>query len=176
MTNLIDVSFSSEGNEAIDLTYVKSFASISTTTHDTLLTNLIKAARIEIENLAQISVITKTVRAEWSYVSESVVLPYPKIGAITSLVSGTTTLVLDTDYTVRGFVKKTIYGTFSSGLVATYAAGYGSDTPEDLKMCMAKHVLESFEQRTGISTSASNLLPNNWRTTALNYRPTWIMF
>lgn len=176
MTKLIDVTFSSEGNEVIDLTYVKSFATISTDSFNTLLTDLIKSARIEIEKVAQISIITKTVRAEWSEVSDSCVLPFPKINTIASLVSGTTTLTLDSDYTVKGQDKKTIYGTFASGLVATYTAGYGVDTPEDLKRCIAKKVLEDFEQRTGISVSQSYLLPNNWRNTALSYRPTWIMF
>jgi uncharacterized phiE125 gp8 family phage protein len=175
-TNLIDVTFSSEGSEVVDLTYVKLYAAISTSTHDTLLTSLIKAARIEIEKLASISIVTKTVRAEWDYVNESVVLPYPKINSITSLVSGEDTLTLDTDYTVKGSSKKTIYGTFVNGLVATYTAGYGDSTPEDLKLAIAKHALENFEQRTGIVTNSSNVLPNNWRVTALNYRPTWLMF
>lgn len=176
MTNLIDVSFSSEGSEVIDLAYVKDYAIISTDNFDTLLNDLIKSARIEVEKVAQISIITKTVRVEWSQVSDDCVLPYPKINSITSLVSGTTTLTVNSDYTVKGQDKKTIYGTFSDGLVATYTAGYGDSTPEDLKRCIAKKVLEDFEQRTGYSANQSNLLPNNWRTVALSYRPTWLMF
>ena len=176
MTNLIDVSFSNEGSEVIDLTYVKTYAIISTDSFDTLLTDLIKSARMEVEKTAQISIVTKTVRAEWSEVSDNCILPYPKINSITSLVSGTTTLILDSDYKVKGQDKKTIYGTFSDGLVATYTAGYGSNTPEDLKRCIAKKVLEDFEQRTGISSNQSYLLPNNWQKVALSYRPTWLMF
>jgi uncharacterized phiE125 gp8 family phage protein len=176
-TNLIDVSFSNEGNEVIDLTYVKSFASISTATHDVLLNNLIKSARIEIEKVAQISIVTKTVRAEWSEAYGAIKLPNPKILTITTVTDGDEVAqVLDTNYKVRGGEKKTIYGDFPNGLIATYTAGYGNDTPEDLKMCIAKHVLENFEQRTGIAAGQSSLLPNNWRVTALNYRPTWIMF
>jgi uncharacterized phiE125 gp8 family phage protein len=175
-TNLIDVTFSSIGSEVVDLAYVKLYAAISTSTHDTLLTSLIKAARVEIEKLASIAIVTKTVRAEWDYVNESVVLPYPIINSINSVVSGEDTLVLDADYIVKGSKKKTIYGTFVNGLVVTYTAGYGSSTPEDLKLAIVKHVVDNFVQRYGISLSSSSILPNNWRTIALNYRPTWMMF
>jgi hypothetical protein len=176
MTNLIDVSFSNEGEEVVSSSYVKNFAAITTTTFDDLISILIKTARIEIEKLSQLSIITKTVRAEWSCVNESISLPYPKIISIVSLESGTSILVEGINYKVKGLSNKTIYGNFTDGLVVNYTAGYGITVPEDLKMCIAKHVLENFEQRTGISVSQNYLLPNNWRKTALSYRPTWIMF
>ena len=173
-TILYDVSISNEGNEVVELSFVKSFAGISTNTFDTLLTSLIKTARQEVEQYASISIVTKTIRAEWTETSQYVDLPYPLIGSITSVVSDGATLVLDTGYTVKGQDKKRIYGTFPKGLVVTYAAGYGVNLPEDLKLCITKNVAENFEQRSGFAFNQVALLPNNWRNVAMKYRPKWM--
>jgi len=175
-TLLYDVTFSDEGSEVVDLAYVKSFSSITTTTHDTLLTNLIKSCRAEIEKIAGISIIERTIIAEWYSVNQEVKLPYPRINSIVDVSSDGITLIEDTDFKVKGTDKKSIIGTFSNGLIVEYTAGYGADCPEDLKLCIAKCVLETFENRTSISVQNTYLLPNNWRSTAINYRPTWLMF
>jgi len=176
VTTLIDVSFSDEQSEVIDLDYLKRYMTIETDTHDVLLNDLIKSARTEVEKLGGISIVEKTIRAEWEQAYEYVRLPYPKIKSITSLKDGESTSLDITNYNVRGQDKKTIYGNFSTGLVVEYVAGYGDDTPEDLKLAIAKKVSEDFEQRTGIALESNSLLPNNWRPTVINYRPTWMMF
>lgn len=150
---------------------------IETDTHDVLLNDLIKSARTEVEKLGGISIVEKTIRAEWSEAYEYVRLPYPKIKDIDTVYDGNETeLELSNSYSVRGQDKKTIFGDFPGGLVVTYTAGYGDSTPEDLKLAIAKKVSEDFEQRTGIALESNSLLHNNWRPTVLNYRPTWMMF
>lgn len=175
-TLLYDVTFSDEGSEVVDLAYVKSFSAITTTTHDALLTNLIKSCRAEIEKVAGISIIERTITAEWYSVNEECSLPYPIINSITSVESDGTALTANVGYKVIGTSKKTIIGTFPRGLKVIYTAGYGANCPDDLKLCIAKAVLEIFENRTGISVENSNLLPNSWRSVAINYRPTWLIF
>lgn len=178
MTNLIDVTISNEGSEVIDLSYVKAYAQLTTTYQDTLLTTLIKSARKDIENYADISIVTKTIRAEWSEVSEYAILPKPKIGEVATMTTGNETSLILADYTFKGSDKKRVLGNFPDGLVLTYDAGYGTDTPEDLKMAICKKVLMDFEHRTGINiaNSQADLLPNSWEKTAINYRPTWKVF
>lgn len=178
-TNLISVTETNVGAEVIDLTYVKLYCSISTSTHDTLLTSLIKSARTEIEKLAKISIVTRTLTAIWSEAYTYVDLPRPQINGITSVSTGDNIYTVDNGYTIVESNPSRIYGDYPNGLKVVYTAGYGTDTPEDLKLAMAKKVLEDFEQRTGIKIQSNNnsvLLPNNWRPVVLNYRPGWMMF
>lgn len=170
-TILIDVSLTEVGDEVIDLAYVKSFSSISTTIHDSLLTNLIKSCRAEIEKLAGISIIEKEIVAEYECINESALLPFSPIGDIISVEIDS---IATNNYTLKGLKNKRLYGNFPNGAVVTYNAGFGANCPEDLKLCIAKFVLETFENRVGILSGSNNLLPNNWRSVALNYRPTWI--
>jgi len=177
-TNLIDVSISDEGSEVVDLTYVKLYCQIDGSNHDALLMTLIKSARQDVEKYADISIVTKTIRAEWTSVSEYAILPKPRINDIDSVFdSQENELFLDSAYQIRGQDKKRIIGDFSNGLVVTYGAGYGTDVPEDLKMSITKKVLMDFEARTGLSVSNSQslLLPNSWEKTAIAYRPTWMI-
>lgn len=173
ITNLIDISVVEEQAEVIDLAYVKEYLVISTDSFDLLLNDLIKAARIEVEKLAQISIVEKTIKAEWSEAYEFVNLPNPKINSVISVKDGND---IDVYHTKKGIEKVRIIGNFPSGLKVEYTTGYGSSTPEDLKLAIVKKISEDFEYRTGTSLETNNLLPNNWRATAINYRPTWLMF
>lgn len=173
ITNLIDISVVEEQAEVIDLAYVKKYLVISTDSFDSLLNDLIKAARIEVEKLAQISIVEKTIKAEWSEAYEFVNLPNPKINSVISVKDGND---IDVYHTKKGIDKVRIIGDFPSGLKVEYTTGYGSSTPEDLKLAIVKKISEDFEHRTGTSLETNNLLPNNWRVTAINYRPTWLMF
>ncbi len=176
-TNLISVEREITGAEVVDVAFVKRFLSISTDVHNTLLNDLIISAREEIEQVAGISIVEQTITAEWTEAYGETKLPNPKILSIVSVKNGLSEdLTLNTGYKVFGQSKKTIIGDFPKGLIVEYKAGYGSNTPNDLKLAIAKHVTENFEIRTGISigNQSANLLPNNWRNTAINYRPTWI--
>jgi len=177
ITNLIEVVLSEDETEVIDIAYVKTYATIETDSFDTLLNSLIIAARQEIEKYSQVSIVERQITAEWSEAYDFVRLPYMPHGTIITVKDGDDTLLtLDSDYKVKGTKQKIIYGNFTKGLKVNYHAGYGSDTPQALKLAMTKNVIENFEQRTGITISNNNasLLPNNWRKVALAYRPTWI--
>jgi len=176
-TNLIDVTREITGAEVCNIAFVKRYLSISTDTHDDLLNDLIIAAREEVERASCLSLVLQTIRAEWSAAYGDTRLINPKVIAITSVKDGNgNTLTLDLDYKLKGQDKKIITGDFPNGLVLVYTAGYGVNTPTDLRLAITKHVAENFEVRTGISLSGTNmkLLPNNWRTTVAMYRPTWI--
>jgi uncharacterized phiE125 gp8 family phage protein len=176
-TNLIDTIRVKTGAEVVDTAFVKRYLSISTDTHDALLNDLIIAAREEIEKMSCLSLVLQTITAQWSAAYGDIRLPYPKIIDIISVKDNyDNILTLNASYTVMGQDKKIISGGFANGLVLVYTAGYGVNTPTDLKLAIAKHVSENFEVRTGISLSGAGmkLLPNNWRTTAAIYRPLWI--
>lgn len=176
-TNLIGVKELSVDTNLINLDYIKRYLSIDTDTHNILLEDLCKSATVEIEKFAGISIYAKTIRAEWLEAYEFVNLPKPIINEILTVKNGLDdTLTIETDYKVRGDDKKRICGDFINGLVVTYTAGYGINCPSDLKLAIVKNIAENFEQRTGIVMNNSNLLPNNWRTIALTYRPSWLMF
>lgn len=175
VTNLIEVIKSEDEAEVIDVSYVKTYLGIETTIHDTLLNRLIIAARQEFENVSQVSVVSRQVTAIWSDAYTFVRLPYiPHGDIITVKNANDTVLVLDADYTIQGIKEKRIYGDFPNGLKVNYHAGYNSDTPEDIKLAITKNVVENFEMRTGISATNAKLLPNNWRKTAIKYRPLWM--
>ena len=176
ITNLIEVSFSDEEAEVIDIAYAKRFLSIETAVHDTLLNELIISGREEFEKASQMSVIKRQVTAIWSEAYTFARLPYMPHGTIISVKKADeTALVIDTDYTVQGLKEKRIYGNFPKGLIINYNAGYeANEVPELIKLAIVKNVTENFEIRTGISAKNTMLLPNNWRKVAIKYRPTWM--
>ena len=112
-TNLIDVIRVKTGAEVVDTAFVKRYLSISTDTHDTLLNDLIIAAREEVEKASCLSLVLQTITAEWSAAYGDTRLPYPKIIAITSAKDNDdNTLTLNTGYTLKGQDKKIITGDF----------------------------------------------------------------
>lgn len=175
-TNLIEVVKTDEQAEVINIAYVKTYLGIETSVHDTLLNSLIKSAREEFEKVSQVSVIERTVETIWSEAYTFVRLPLvPNRDIISVKDFDDTNLTLAIEYKVQGANEKRIIGNFSNGLKVTYTTGYGVDnTPEDIKLAITKNVVENFEMRTGIGATNAKLLPNNWRKTAIKYRPLWM--
>jgi len=159
------------GNELITLSEVKSYLGISTSVHDTLLAILLESARQEVGLYIKQALVTTSVEAQFESVNEYFNLPViPLQGSIT---------VVDMDnasvsFTVGGGNNPKVKLTSKDPIKVTYTAGYGS-LSDNLKMIVIKKVGEDFEFRTGITLTTSNLLPNNWRESALKYRNSWLM-
>jgi hypothetical protein len=79
----------------------------------------------------------------------------------------------DLDYTLTKGENPKLKITRDSEVVVVYDCG--ATVTEDIELAVIKIVAEDFEFRTGIILNQSELLPNNWRQTALKYRRTWLM-
>lgn len=138
---VISVSFSGEaGTEPFDLTAAKEWlkASLDITEDDTLITALIKAARIACEKYANQSFITRTVTAKIHNGLGNFYLPYGPVVSVTSVKDGSITL---TGFTIDDFAVPS-----DNDLVATYTAGY-TTLPEDIKTAIKNQVSFMYEKR-----------------------------
>lgn len=159
------------GNELISISEVKSYLGISTSVHDALLSMLLESGRQEVGLFIKQALVTTNVEVQFESVNEYFNLPIiPLQGSITIVDMDNTTV----SFSVGGGNNPKVKLTSLDPIKVTYTAGYATLT-DNLKMIVIKKVGEDFEYRTGISLNTSNLLPNNWRESALKYRSSWLM-
>ena len=130
--------------EPVTLAEVKAYIGIDFVAHDTKLTSLIKACRIELENLKSITLIdSRTVTVVWKKLHDWAELPYcPISGTITSTDLDN---VVITDVKVHGVGNfKRVYGNYPDGLKLNYGCVKLS-IDDNIKSGLIKAVKECFE-------------------------------
>ena len=170
-TILNSVSCVESGSEPVTVAKAKTYLGIASTVHDTLLGELIVSARKEFEKASELKVIACTITAYYDSIDEYTYFPYAPVLTLTSVKDEDTN---DLTYILTKGDNPKLKITNSGEVVVVYTSGLATVT-DDIKLAIIKIVAEDFEFRTGISVSQSNLLPNNWRQTALKYRRTWLM-
>lgn len=167
-------------SEPVTTTEFKSFAKIDYTTDDTLIGELITAARKWVEDYIGRKVINTTVTAFWTSYAIDMSLPFPPHSSITHVktvyLGDTTTLTEGSDYYVYGDVDylvrfTTIYDAYS--LEVKYVAGYGADAtsvPKTIKYAIMKLVLNMYEQRNDFIEPGHVQVPFDVRALLQPYR------
>lgn len=182
---------SSSGLEPIDSTYLKNYLRVDFTTDDSIITNLITAARQVVEKYIEQALINKSFKCyytefqDWDEENGYYYLPVP----ISPVVSVTAVKKVDAEgvetavtYAETGLDEKTIRvekvynltGSARTGYVVEYTAE-NTSIDEPIKDAIAKVAGEMYENRqiTGIDVSVS-MLPFDVKAMLQNYRKTFI--
>ena len=141
---VLSASFSEEGGEPVTLQEAKDWCRIDVTDDDTLITALIKAARIICENYANLSFIERTVTAKIKNGLGGISLPY---GPVTSEVA----FYDDEDVELTDYLLK---DGDSNEVTAIYNAGYEA-LPENLKTAILNQIAWMYENRGNAKIASS---------------------
>lgn len=154
---VLSVSFSSEATtEPFDLAAAKAWLRVDISDDDTLITALIKAARIACEKYANQSFIARSVTAKIHNGLGNFTLPYGPVVSIASIKDGADTL---SDYDIAD--------PWDNDLVVIYTTGY-TTLPEDIKVAIKNQLAFMYENRgdaekaSGLS-ELSKLILNSYR-------------
>lgn len=169
-TILNSVSCVETGAEPVTVAKAKTYLGIASSVHDTLLGDLIVAARKNFEQATELKLVECVVTAYYDSISEYVYLPFVPCLELTSVQDEDDN---DLDYILTKGENPKLKITSDSEVIVVYDCG--ATVTEDIELAVIKAVSEDFEYRTGITLNQSELLPNNWRQTALKYRRTWLM-
>lgn len=169
-TILNSVTCVESGSEPVTVAKAKTYLGIASTVHDTLLADLVISARKSFEQATELKLIASVVTAYYDSINEYAYLPFVPCLGITTVQDEDDT---DLTYTLTKGENPKLKITRDSEVVVVYDCG--ATVTEDIELAVIKIVAEDFEFRTGIILNQSELLPNNWRQTALKYRRTWLM-
>jgi len=169
-TVLNSVSFTETGTEPVTVAKAKTYLGIASTVHDALIEDLIVSARKNFEQSTELKLVECVVMAYYDSISEYTYLPFVPCLELTSVQDADDN---DLTYTLTKGENPKLKITSESEVVVVYDCG--ATLTEDIELAVIKIVAEDFEYRTGIILNQSELLPNNWRNTALKYRRTWLM-
>ncbi len=147
--NTAQTQFSSESaTEPITLAAAKAWIKVDTaiTADDTLITELIKAARQQVEGFLGISLISRTVTAVINNSAGSIELPYGPLVSFTSLTDEDGTAIAADDYELRGIGFKYLHEPLYDYMTAVYTTGYTA-LPENFKTAVKEQVAWLYDNR-----------------------------
>jgi len=146
---ILDTKLTDTGSEPCTLAEAKEWCKIelNITEENTLITELIKTARLQCEGYTNVSFVEKTVIAILNNSLGSIELPYGPVKTFTSLINEDgKTLTVTTEYVLQGELFKTIKTPCDSYLKATYVAGY-TTLPTNFKTAVLQQVAYLYENR-----------------------------
>lgn len=172
--------------EPVSASEFKTYARFTLSDDDTLIAELITAARQRLEKWTGRSFGSKTITAYWNTFSKEVELPFAPITSITSVTTtyqGTNTLLVSgTDYYVTGLDLKMLnmvsvpsyrFGPNKTSLTVVYVAGY-TTLPKALKEAIYKETNTAWLNRESYITDSikgsNQLLDDNARALAQPYK------
>ena len=147
--NTSQTQFSSEsGTEPITLAEAKAWIKVDTaiTADDILITELIKAARMQVEGFLGISLIQRTVTAIINNSAGDIELPYGPLVSFTSLTDEDGTAIAADDYELRGIGFKYLHEPLYDYMTAVYTTGYTA-LPENFKTAVKEQVAWLYDNR-----------------------------
>ena len=147
--NTSQTQFSSEsGTAPITLAEAKAWIKVDTaiTADDTLITELIKAARQQVEGFLGISLIHRTVTAIINNSAGDIELPYGPLVSFTSLTDEDGTAIAADDYELRGIGFKYLHEPLYDYMTAVYTTGYTA-LPENFKTAVKEQVAWLYDNR-----------------------------
>ncbi len=167
----MQINYSNEGAEPIDLATAKSWLKVDFTDEDDLITLLIGEIRGLAEEVAGRSFVTKTItyfETDRDIIKDWIKLPYPDHNAITEVILDGGEVTSDS-YSVTGFKQKYIKITGAvttsdtlndSGLKVTYTVL--ATLPKGFKMAMLCEIAEKYERRGNTSEQSANKLSSSF--------------
>ncbi len=147
--NTAQTQFSSESStEPITLAEAKAWIKVDTaiTADDTLITELIKAARQQCEGFLGISLISRTVTAIINNSAGNIELPYGPLVSFTSLTDEDGNAIVAADYGLRGIGFKYLYTPRYDYMTAVYTTGYTA-VQENFKTAVKEQVAWLYDNR-----------------------------
>lgn len=147
--NTAQTQFSSESaTEPITLAEAKAWIKVDTaiTADDTLITELIKAARQQVEGFLGISLISRTVTAVINNSAGSIELPYGPLVSFTSLTDEDNVAITSDNYELRGIEFKYLKTPEYDYMTAVYTTGY-TTVPENFKTAVKEQVAWLYDNR-----------------------------
>ncbi len=154
----------SPASEPLTLSETKLYLRVDSSTEDTLISNMIAAARFAAEAYMRRSLITQVrVLAYDNYAPAIIRLPFGPVQSVSSvkLISrtGVETVINSAYYTLAAGNEKIISDSSLLGhrVEITYIAGYGdaADVPDAIKQGMLAHIAMLFEDRGDIAVMPS---------------------
>jgi uncharacterized phiE125 gp8 family phage protein len=161
MDNLVlDIKFESEGPEPVTLADAKGWLKIDVTDDDTLLTDLITAARQDCENYLNISLVDRTVTAWLQIGLDEIRLPYGPVNEVTSVTNSATGEAIE-GYTLKYEMFKALDP--CSEVKTVYTAGFNGGLPKHFKIAVLSQLAYQYEHRGDETEQQSNLSPEVMR-------------
>lgn len=137
---VLDVSFSQESSNSLSLSDVKNWLKIDLNDEDAILQLIVTAARIEIENYVNLSLVERTVTANIVNRLGNFILPYGPVKAISSY---TDLLNNANDYTSK---MNLINESFEGSGIVVYTAGFAI-LPANLRIAWLQQCAFMYEHR-----------------------------
>jgi uncharacterized phiE125 gp8 family phage protein len=156
---ILDVKLTDTGAEPCTLAEAKEWCKIelNISEENTLITELIKTARLQCEGYTNVSFVEKTVIAILNNSIGGIELPYGPLKTFTSLINEDgKTLTVDTEYKLQGELFKTIKNPLDSYLKATYVAAY-TTLPTNFKTAVLQQVAFLYENRGDVTNKEMGL-------------------
>ena len=163
--------------DIVTTTEVKSWARISTSDDDALLTILIGAMEEMAEKYMGLSLRTKDITVEYESFGNEVILPYgphTSVDAVRTKYQGTETTLASGEYYVTGQDFKTLHlieAFTDQQLEVDLTVGYGAaNVPDLIKLAILKGVLSNYEDRQDVVEGGGFVLPNESKKLLDTYR------
>jgi uncharacterized phiE125 gp8 family phage protein len=143
-------------SEPVSLTEAKLYLRVDNTTEDTLINDLIVAARMTAEGWLKRSLITQSWKLAYDdYICEEVDLPMGPVNSITSVVvfsrDGSSQTLSNSIYYLNASKDVLIFDTVNFGfrIEITYETGFGSasSVPKAIKQGMLEHIAVMYDRR-----------------------------
>lgn len=146
-------------SEPLTLAETKAYLKVTTSGDDTLLGNLIIAARKAAEQYMRISLITQSWKLSYDkYTPSCVILPFGPVQSITSVTAiardDTQAVISDDNYYLSSGNRRLVFDASPLGkrVDIIYVAGYGtgaSDVPAPIRYGMLAHIAAIYDGRAG---------------------------
>jgi uncharacterized phiE125 gp8 family phage protein len=146
---ILDVMQTDTGAEPCTLAEAKEWCKVelNITEENTLITELIKTARLQCEGFTNISFVEKNIETILNNSLGGIEFPYGPVKTFTSLINEDgETLVINEDYKIQGVLFKTLKEPLDCYLKATYVAGY-TTLPTNFKTAVLQQVAYLYENR-----------------------------
>lgn len=170
----LETKVADTAGEPIALEVMKSYMTITTSDYDDLITDLITVARKKVESFAHVSLVIKTIELIVDAKEYRIVLPFPKINAVTKveILSGQTAGVndwteltlADNEYSIIGDEFKSVY----IGTCGVYRITYTTTPYTDKDILLdVKRVCNWLFRNRGDEAA---VMPDELFSNALNYK------
>lgn len=169
---LVDISIveADPTTEPLTLQQFKDWAKITSTDEDTIIGDLITAARQNIETYCGISITEKTIIIHSKNIDAGYELPYGPVKSITGAFDEEDEAI--TDYEFEG-IDYSRFTTAHSFINLEYVTGY-TTVPKDLILAIKKQALWDLEHRGDEATNDKNLCDEARKIANQYKRTTWL--
>lgn len=143
-------------SEPVTLAEAKLYLRVDSTSEDSLITDLIVAARMSAEAFLKLSLITQSWKLVYNdYLDDEVVLLMPPIVSVSSVVvvnrDATTQTISSANYYLNAAKNKLLFDNYVSGfsIEITYNTGYGAaaQVPSPIKYGILAHIAAMYDER-----------------------------